>query len=1120
MTARGSASRRWRFTPGFLLTAALALPLTVMASIPAAAQTLYGNIVGTVRDAQGAVVPGAAVVIVSKDTNLTREAVTDAQGAYSFLNVLAGPYDVKVSMSGFSEAVRTNVPVTIGQISRVDVVLQVGALTESVTVSSAAELLQTDTAEVKTDLKSTEITNLPLNRFRNFQSLVVLVPGSLPPTFQNAETDTPQRSLNMTVNGLSGNANTTLTDGATNMNLAMPHHAIYVPPAETIDTVSITTGSMDAETGRSAGAAITVITKSGTNIFKGSAFEFFNNEKLNAAPYYFGRGAAPARLPVERQTFGGTLGGPIRRNHLFFFGSYEGYISRLEQFAFFSVPDAALRNGDFRNALNTNATLQLVYDPMSANLTAAAPGRRQFSNNVIPAERIHPISRRLLDLYPMPNVEGTGAGGLTNNYRAVRRDTTDRHNFDFKVNWNRTGAHQIWAKFSRMNAFVSDLFTFPIGSSDDAGGDTKVSQFTVGQTWTLSPGLLLDSSFGASLNDQVVSSPDFTSGMLGLALGIPGTNDQGRNDFRYAGMPSFSTGFTALGNTPTWSPIFMEQKTFSFNSNVTKVAGSHDLKGGYFVNRLIFSNWQPERANPRGSFTFAGNATRTFGAGSQTANFYNTYAAFLLGLVNTAGKSYQYELFTSNEWQHALFFRDRWTVSPKLTVDLGLRWEYYPIMRRADRQIEMLDLNTLDVLIGGVAGNPKNMGLMAPKDTFLPRAGVVYRLNEKTVLRTGYGLTVNPLNLGSQAALGGDFSYPQVLNSTFEPPATQTQFGWYGTLDQGIPLLEGPDLSRGRVPLPNTVGMRTAVPDTVKRGRTHSWNVAIERRLLFDLSVDLAYVGNRLVGDLTAININNAQTMGGGGLDRPYLISHGRQLALDIFTPYRKATYNALQVGVTRPFINGLLLKGHYTYSRSWSLATNYQLPTPEGQDRNWARSSSDRPHTLTMSFVYQLPWHSSFDRFNILRALVNDWQVNGICQVFSGAPFTVTADATALNTPNNTQTADLVGTVRKVGEIGADGVYFDPSAWDQPEGVRFGNTRLNQFRGPGGWNLDLSLFRTVPLAGRHRMEFRIEASNVTDTPKFANPTSSITSGDFMHIFGLNSAFSGREVRLAVRYSF
>jgi len=260
--------------------------------------------------------------------------------------------------------------------------------------------------------------------------------------------------------------------------------------------------------------------------------------------------------------------------------------------------------------------------------------------------------------------------------------------------------------------------------------------------------------------------------------------------------------------------------------------------------------------------------------------------------------------------------------------------------------------------------------------------------------------------------------------------------------------------------------------------------------------------------------------MGGGGLDRPYLISHGRQLAIDVFMPYRKATYNALQVGVTRPFVDGLLIKGHYTYSSSWSLTTNYQLPTQEAQDRNWAPAATDRPHTMTMSFVYQLPWQGHAGGHRVIRALVSDWQINGIFQAFSGTPFTVTADATALNTPNNTQTADMVGTPTKVGKIGADGVYFDPGAWAQPEGVRFGSTRVNEFRGPGGWNLDLSLFRSFPLTGSHRIEGRIEATNVTDTPKFSNPTSALTSGDFMRIFGLNAAFSGREVRLAVRYSF
>lgn len=1113
-----SRSNTWRLVVG--VTVLVVLP---MAAALAAAQVLYGSVVGVVKDPQGAVVPGVSVTLVNRDTNLTRETITNAEGAYNFLNVLAGPYDVKVGLTGFRAAVRSGVPVSIGQISRVDVTLEVGALSETVTVKSAAELLQTDAADVRTELKSDEITNLPLNQFRNYQALIVLVPGSLPPTFQNAETDTPQRSLFMTVNGQSGGSNPTRTDGAMNMNVGMPHHTVYVAPAETIDSVNITTGSMDAEQGMAAGATITVTTKSGTNIFKGSAFEFFNNQKLNADPYYFGRGAVPAKLPIERHTTGGTLGGPIVRNRLFFFGGYEGYFGKRTQYTFFTVPNAALRAGDFSNALNANGTLQRIYDPMSGDLATGA-GRVQFENNAIPVDRINPIARTLLQMYPMPNVEGTGAGGLTNNYRTTQHGTTDRHNFDAKINWNRTSAHQIWGKVSALKALVDDLFTFPIGESDADGGRTTVYQFTAGQTWSFSPTLLLDTSFGAAYQNQFMSSPDFYLGNLGLELGIPGTNDQGRADPRYAGLPEFRTGFSQLGNSPTWTPTYRDEYTYSLNTNVTKAAGKHEFKGGYFLNKLVLDNWQPERANPRGRFDFNGAATRTFGTGSQTANFYNQYAQFLLGLVGQAGKSYQYEEFTAREWQHALYFRDRWTVNEKLTLDLGVRWEYYPIMTRADRQIEMLDLNTLDVLIGGIGGNPNNMGLEAPKYDFMPRVGVVYRLNDKTVFRTGYGSTRDARGLSTQRAFRGDFSYPLVLNSTFTPTAAANNFGWYDTFERGIPRLEGPIVSSGRFPLPNTVGMQTPVPSTTERGTTYSWNVAFERRLPL-VSVDVAYVGNRMVNGLVPININPVLHLGGGAADRPYFISHGRQLAITAFQPYQKTEYNALQVGVTRPFTDGLLLKGHYTYSRSMSLgaalerAPTYELPTPEAQDRNWVRAEGDRPHTFTMAFVYQLPWRSDRGGRSIVGTLINDWQINGIVAAFSGSPFTVTADGTALNTPGNTQTADLVGTVTKVGKIGADGVYLDPTAWAQPEGVRFGNTRVNQFRGPGGWNLDFSVFRAFPV-GRGKLEFRVEGSNITNTFKFANPNGSITSGDFMRIFSLYNAYAERQVRLGVRFSF
>jgi hypothetical protein len=320
------------------------------------------------------------------------------------------------------------VPVTIGQISRVDMTLEVGTLTETITVASEAQLLQTDKADVHTELKSTKITSMPLNRFRNYQALMSLVPGTTPMAFGNAETDTPARSLATNVNGQVNTNNTTRTDGATNMNIWLPNHNMYISPAETVDTVNVSTSSFDAEQGNAGGAAVTVVTKSGTNNFRGSAFEFYNSDKLNATPKYFGAANVPEKLPVTANTYGGTMGGPIRKNRLFFFGSLEGFRRDQSLFTLFTVPDARLRAGDFSQALNANGSLQVIYDPDTG--TGNGFSRTPFPNNQIPANRINPIALKVLNLFPLPNNPGTGTGGFTNNYKRQEDRTFARDNWD------------------------------------------------------------------------------------------------------------------------------------------------------------------------------------------------------------------------------------------------------------------------------------------------------------------------------------------------------------------------------------------------------------------------------------------------------------------------------------------------------------------------------------------------------------------------------------------------------------------------------------------------------------------------------------------------------------------
>jgi hypothetical protein len=954
--------------------------------------------------------------------------------------------------------------------------------------------------------------------------------------FGNAETDTPARSLATNINGQPNTQNSTRTDGATNMNIWLPNHLMYVSPAETIDSVNISTSSFDAEQGMAGGAAVTVITKSGTNNFRGSALEYFNNQSLNAKPYFFGVGAAPDNLPVKTNNYGATLGGPIRRDKLFFFGSFEGYKRRQSLFTFFTVPDAALRAGDFSNAVNTNGSLQLIYNPFTGN--SDGTGRQPFANNQIPASMINPIALKILQLYPLPNIQGIGAGGFTNNYQRQEDRSVDRNNYDAKINWNRTSANQVWFKFSHMGALVDDLSNYlGVPTVTGSGGDTKVWQFTTGQTWTLRPTLLWDATFGFSRQKQDVLGPDFNSGNFGLdTLGIPGTNGP---DQRYAGYPEFRFGgttsgfFSQLGNRDGWNPIFRDERTYSLTTNLTKIAGRHDLRGGYFLNFLYLDHWQPETDNPRGRFQFFGGTT-ALRNGPQTNNFYNAYASFLLGLVGQSSKSVQNELMTAREWQHALYFRDRWTPTAALTLDLGMRWEFYPIMHRIDgRGLDRLDLNTLDVIVAGRGSNPQTNGMSAGLDNFAPRVGGTYRINDQTVFRTGYGLTYNAQ--GWARAVRGDNDYPITISSAF---LNNEPFAYYGTLNQGIPTIVSPDLSSGRIPLDRAATEWTPEIDNIDRGYVQTWNVSLERQIALRMTIDVAYVGAKGTGGYGALDINAPTVLGSGNAGRPYA-SLGRFIPIYSWGERLKTKYDSLQISLNKPFTRGLMVKGAYTLAKAMNESGNdsdgratLDFNTPSELYRNWAPAGFDRRHNLQLGFVYQLPWQSDNGHGSVAKALANDWQINGVFAAFSGNPFTMIASGSVLNTPGNNagnttgaNLADLTGSYNIIGDVGANRTWFDTSAFTQPQGIRFGNTGRNQFYGPGGNNLDLSVFRIFPVGGQRRLEARIEIGNVFNTGVFANPTRDVTSGTFGQITAVAnnngaSFYPERQVRLGVRYTF
>jgi hypothetical protein len=1108
-TATGSSFRKGRtlvFVSRGRFVVLLAL-LSLVLAPSARAQVLYGSVVGAVKDAQGAAIPAATVVITNKATNLTRETVTGTEGEYTLANVVPGQYDVKVSLSGFREFLQTNVPVSAGQISRVDVKLEIGALTETVTVASGTQLLQTDKSDLHTELRSKEITNLPLNQYRNYQSLINLVPGATPATFQNAQTDTPGRSLRTNINGADGQNNNTRIDGASSVNIWLPHHAGYVAPAETIDTVNISTNNFDAAQGMAGGAAITLVTKSGTNMVKGSAFVFRNQDALNATPFFTPScdvtpPPACGKLNSSISIAGGTVGGPIKKDKLFFFGGFEGNYERNSRYDIYSVPTAQMRNGDFSQVLAINPNFHL-YDPATGNPDGT--GRTEFPGAIIPAGRISALAQQIQALYPAPNNPGTD-NGLQNNLYLARDPTANRGNYDFKMDWSRTNDHHIFFKFSTMQAKVCDLFKLGF---DNAGcGNTHVYVPTVGHTWTLSPTTVIDGSFGMNKQNQTAQGGDFGTNFGSDTFGIPGTNGP---DPRQSGMPSFNPGYSTLGNDDTWTPLERHETSYTLTQNLTHVMGNHEVRAGFDFIRYQLNHWQPELGSgPRGDFGFSGNLT---GQPGYTANLWNQYAGFLLGLTSDYGKSVQAEVMTGRENQYATFISDRWNVNSKTTVNAGLRYEYYPLMTRADRGLERLDLTTFNVLIGGRGNTPEDVGIKVSKTLFAPRLGVAYRIDDKTVFRSGYGMTYDPIPW-SRPLRG---FYPATIGFS-QTAAGQTGSNFAGVpLANGIPPIPLPDLSTGVIPMPRDVTTRTPDPNNVDRGRTQQWNVTVERQLPIDVSVSLAYVGMRSDGGYADLNLNYADA-GGGDAGRQLFAQAGTADILDWGGRTRRR-YNALQTSINRPFKNGLLLKGAYTWSKAmdetdddgWVAVTWSQ---PSQLTRNYALAGYDRTHNFSMGFLYDLPFAKNDN--SMVSTLARNWQVNGVFQIYSGTPFSIGGDNTALNQRTGMQTIQQIAPINQVGPAGPNAVYYDPASFAQP-GDQWGNTGRNFLRGPANWNLDMGIFRGFPV-GRYRLEFRMQASNVLNHVRWGNPVTDFTDPNFMKIRSING--DPRRIQLGLRFEF
>jgi hypothetical protein len=1052
-------------------------------------QVLYGTLVGTITDQSDAVVPKAEVTATNGATNQTYNAVTDDQGRYSIPDVLPGKYTVRVSATGFRTLVQNDLNVSINTVNRADLKLSVGQVSEQVTVEGQALMLQTDKSDVHSEISSVAIENLPLTRYRNYQQLINLVPGATPASFQNSITDTPGRALQTHINGANAQSNSTRLDGAQNINVWLPHHVAYVAPSDTIETVNVSTDAFDAEQGMAGGAAVTVITKSGTNDLHGSAFAFYDNQHLKARNFF--------QAPGTQKPFGTTLitgltvGGPIIKNKLFFFGGWERTGDRNGAVVTATLPTADQRLGNF-SAYNTK-----IYDPNTGNPDGS--GRTQFQNNIIPTSRISPQALAVQSLLPGTNL-GSGA---TNNYFIGGTPNIARNQYDVKVNYQATDKLMVWGKYSLMNANVLALPSLGAAEGAGIGGDpgtghTFQQLATIGSTYVLSPNMVLDANVGYTRMSQYVLGSDYGKNYGTDVFGIPGTNGP---DPRQSGIPLFlfaTSTYASIGNINSWMPLFRTDETYTNSDNLTWTHGAHEFRFGFDMIRYHLNHWQPELGGgPRGQFTINGSTTATVG---YSPNQFNSYASFLLGLADDVEKSYQNILMTGREWQFGWYARDRWQVNRNLTLNIGLRYEFYPLMTRCcGKGLERYDPTTNLLYLGGRGNTPVDAGFTVSKKLFAPRFGFAYRLGEKTVIRSGYGISYDPIPY-SRPLRG---FYPLTINNVYVAPNSYFSAAPFST---GIPAPNFPDLSTGVVTLPGNVTERSPWGGEIKRGYIQSWNFTIERTLPGKMIGSIAYVGTQTTHQLADYDINSG-VPGSTNANLP-LARYGRTAALDMWSGYLSSHYHSLQTSVNKQVTGGLFLKAAYTWSKAIDYTDDDGWATPSrmyGFQWNRAVAGYDRTHVFQAGWVYELPVGKgkAYVNSGMASHILGNWKLNGTLSAFTGVPFNVTASGTSVAAgPDNTQTADQVKTnVQQIGGIGSGQPYFDPTAFAPITTVRFGNSGRNVLRGPGIFNMDLSLFRDFPIKERLHLEFRTDCFNLTNTPKFSNPAANASSpGSFMQI--------------------
>ena len=1098
--------------------------------IPVAnAQVGQAELTGEVRDPSAAIVSSAKVTVTEMQTNQSYTATTDQAGVYDFGYLKPGVYTLTAEAQGFKRFVREGIQLATGELIRLDAVLVLGSESEIVTVTENASLLRTESGTLGQVISNQKIVDLPLNG-RNFIPLVALVPGvALPPG-----------SSFPRINGGRPRVNEYLFDGISVLQ-PEPGQVAYFPIIDAIQDFKVVTNSPPAEFGRFNGGVINLTTKSGTNGFHGSIFEFFRNEALNARNLFAPPTPSnPDKPRFRRNQFGFVFGGPIIQDKTFFFWDYQGTRQDIGRVRVSTVPTLLQRQGIFTEKIS--GSVPKIYDPAT---TAPKPGggfvRDPFANNTIPQARIDPVALTLLQRYPLPTSAGTA-----NNYRRIDNEGDSQDQLDFRVDHRFSDRDQMFGRFSYANDVINPVTPLPDGSGSITSGAIALTQtpsYSVASNYlhTFNARFINELRFGytrRSIDRRALLLNSPPSESLNLP-GIP-ANSAFQNE-----LPTFLIdGIQQQGPAPNTDSVFRTDVT-QLTDVFSILRGRHSLKFGLDFRWERLDVVQPP--SPTGQFRFSTLFTDLPGVTGTG----NSLSSFLLGQVQTFSIDLQNSALRPRAAIQEYFIQDDWKATPRLTINAGLRYTLNFPSTEVDNQGAVFNLQTEQMDYLGKDGISRSARELQLHD-FGPRLGIAYRLREKTVIRSGYGLVWL-----EQAGITTPFTIPQF---PFLQTVNQRNLD---NINPAFVLAKGPTVAP--IPLTPDAGLGQgvfSVDSGLGSGYAQQWNLAIQQELSRNFVFEVAYAGSKITHiGIPDTNINQLTaeqlSLGSALLQRvpnPYFGKIPRSSSLgdptiprgQLLKPYPRFTavsfyrnnvgntnYNALQVKLEKRFASGFSFLISYTRSKLIDDASSVfdasiltgpvaNYPVADSFNRRLERdlSAGDIPNVFVASYVYELPFGPGrrFDPRGFSGKLLRGWELAGVVTFQSGIPLAVT-QATNFNAfagfgtqrPNRVANPELPSDERSTAQ------FFNTAAFLVAPQFTLGSSSRNPVRGPNYQNVDLALIKRTYVREQMNVEFRAETFNLTNTPPLNAPNVVLGTPGFGTI---TSAGDPRVIQFALKFNF